>query len=201
MCLNIFFFQFWMFTKLWRIVLDGSSPIIPSRKTFSSVNGKFRAKKKKRKYVRIILPFSILHRTVASPRESLAVGGKRLPSISDQQQQQQQQQLPWEECSQFDSTKLHCNLFWILWFPPAVKTHFHSRKFSTDRNFSENIIVKSQLQNFFPTENLCRPITFYKIFLSAENFPEWKLALTLDHWRSCREGLRLEGGVFIKQLR
>jgi hypothetical protein len=103
------------------------------------------------------LPFSILHRTVASPRESLAVGDKRLPSISDQQQQQQQQQLPWEECSQFDSTKLHCNLFWILWFPPAVKTHFHSRKFSTDRNFSENIIVKSQLQNYFPTENLCRP--------------------------------------------
>jgi hypothetical protein len=54
--------------------------------------------------------------------------------------------------------------------------NFHSRKTSTDRKFSENIIVlrveNFQLQIFFPTENLCRPITFYKNFLSAKNFPE-----------------------------
>ena len=62
----------------------------------------------------------------------------------------------------------------------AIKAHFHQVKknFHADRKFSENIIVKSfQLQNFFPTENLCRPITFYKIlflrkiFLSAGNGP------------------------------
>ena len=38
----------------------------------------------------------------------------------------------------------------------SLKAHFHSRKISTDRKFSENII---------------------EIFLSAENFPEWKWAL------------------------
>jgi hypothetical protein len=27
-----------------------------------------------------------------------------------------------------------------------------------------------QLQNFFPTENLCRPITFYKIFFPLKIF-------------------------------
>jgi hypothetical protein len=41
----------------------------------------------------------------------------------------------------------------------SLKAHFHSRKISTDRKFSENIIVLKvenfQLQNFFPTENLC----------------------------------------------
>jgi hypothetical protein len=51
------------------------------------------------------------------------------------------------------------------------KARFHSRKISTDRKFPENIILKVenfQLQkDFFPTENLCRPITFYKIFLSG----------------------------------
>jgi hypothetical protein len=77
------------------------------------------------------------------------------------------------------------------------KTHFHSRKFSTDRKFSENIIVKSWkiykyqnffLQNFFPTENLCRPITFYKfffprkIFLSGNN---WPLVLTRSGCEKC----------------
>jgi hypothetical protein len=54
-----------------------------------------------------------------------------------------------------------------------VKAHFNSRKFSTDRKFSENIIVKTenfQLQNFFTTENLCRPITFYKFFFSRKIF-------------------------------
>ena len=29
-----------------------------------------------------------------------------------------------------------------------------------------------QLQNFFPTENLCRPITFYKIFFLRKIFLE-----------------------------
>jgi hypothetical protein len=53
---------------------------------------------------------------------------------------------------------------------PLIKAYFHSRKISTDRKFSENDkmsllkVENFQLQNFFPTENLCRPITFYKIF-------------------------------------
>jgi hypothetical protein len=52
---------------------------------------------------------------------------------------------------------------------PLISTQI-SRKMSTERKFSENVIVKS----------LCRPITFYKIFFSvAENFPEWKWALTI----------------------
>jgi hypothetical protein len=55
----------------------------------------------------------------------------------------------------------------------VVKAHFHLRKISTDRKFSENIIVKVenfQLQIFFPTESLCRPITFYKIFFPRKIF-------------------------------
>ena len=32
-----------------------------------------------------------------------------------------------------------------------VKAHYHSRKISTDRKFSDNIIENFQLQNFFPT--------------------------------------------------
>jgi hypothetical protein len=62
-----------------------------------------------------------------------------------------------------------------IFFPPLahiprVKTLFHSSKISTDRKFSENVIVKSwkfSTSNFFPTENLFRPIEFYKIPLKA----------------------------------
>ena len=55
-----------------------------------------------------------------------------------------------------------------------IKAHLHSRKISTDRKFSENIILKVenfQLQNFFQTENLCRAITFYKICFLRKIFP------------------------------
>jgi hypothetical protein len=49
-------------------------------------------------------------------------------------------------------------------------------KFPRAENFPKMLLLKVenfQLQNFFPTENLCRPITFYKIF-----FPR-KWAFTL----------------------
>jgi hypothetical protein len=53
------------------------------------------------------------------------------------------------------------------------KVHFHSGESSTDRKFSENIIVKSwkfPTSKLFPTENLCRPITFYKFFFPRKIF-------------------------------
>jgi hypothetical protein len=59
---------------------------------------------------------------------------------------------------------------------PLIKAYFHSRKISTDRKFSENDkmsllkVENFQLQNFFPTENLCRPITFYKFFFPRKFF-------------------------------
>ena len=52
----------------------------------------------------------------------------------------------------------------------AFKAHFHSRKISTDRVFSENIIVKSLIFSIFSTKNLCRPIIFYKIFFPRKIF-------------------------------
>jgi hypothetical protein len=65
----------------------------------------------------------------------------------------------------------------------SVKAHFHSRKISTDRKFSENIIVKSwkfptskffSRRKIFPSAN-----HILQYFLSAENFPECKWALRL----------------------
>jgi hypothetical protein len=53
------------------------------------------------------------------------------------------------------------------------------RLISTEENFprTENFpkisllkVENFQLQNFFPTENLCRPITFYKIFFLRKIF-------------------------------
>jgi hypothetical protein len=44
---------------------------------------------------------------------------------------------------------------------------------STEEKFPriENLKVENfQLQHFFPTENLCRPITFYKIFFLRKIF-------------------------------
>ena len=56
----------------------------------------------------------------------------------------------------------------------------HLRPISTQENFprTENFpkisllkVENFQFQNFFPTENLCRPITFYKIFFLWKIFP------------------------------
>jgi hypothetical protein len=61
-----------------------------------------------------------------------------------------------------------------------VKAHFHARKFSTDRKSSENIIVKSwkfSLQNIFSDKKFVSANHILQIFLSAENFLEWKWAL------------------------
>ena len=56
----------------------------------------------------------------------------------------------------------------------------HLRPISTPENFprTENVpkmtllkVENFQFQNFFPTGNLCRPITFYKIFFLLKIFP------------------------------
>jgi hypothetical protein len=54
-----------------------------------------------------------------------------------------------------------------------VKAHFHSREFSTDRRFSENIFVKIenfQLQKFFYDIKFVSANHILQIFLFAENF-------------------------------
>ena len=59
----------------------------------------------------------------------------------------------------------------------SVKVHFHSRKFSTDRTFSENIIVKSwkfSTSKFFSDWKFVSANHILQIFLFAENFLEWK---------------------------
>jgi hypothetical protein len=46
-------------------------------------------------------------------------------------------------------------------------------KFPWTENFQKISLLKVenfQLQNFFPTENFGRPITFYKIFFLRKNF-------------------------------
>jgi hypothetical protein len=75
----------------------------------------------------------------------------------------------------------------VFYFPlniqDTVKGHFHSRKISTDRKFSENIIVS---KNFFRLKNLYRPITFYKIFFLRKIFLRGNGPLDLSqygHWR------------------
>jgi hypothetical protein len=58
-------------------------------------------------------------------------------------------------------------------FLRGFKAQLHSRKMSTDRAFSENIIVKSQTfstSKFVFDGYLCRPITFYKIFFLRKIF-------------------------------
>jgi hypothetical protein len=67
----------------------------------------------------------------------------------------------------------------------ALKAHFHSRKFSTDRKFSENIIVKSwkfSTSEIFSHRKFVSANHILQNFLSAENFPEWKLTVVeMDH--------------------
>jgi hypothetical protein len=50
---------------------------------------------------------------------------------------------------------------------------FTQENFPRTENFPKISLLKGenfQLQNFFPTENLCRPITFYKIFFLRKIF-------------------------------
>jgi hypothetical protein len=63
-----------------------------------------------------------------------------------------------------------------------IKAHFHWRKISTDRKFSENAIVKSWkflTSKFFPQGKFVSANHIIQNFHSAENFPEWKRALRL----------------------
>jgi hypothetical protein len=53
------------------------------------------------------------------------------------------------------------------------KAYFHSRQFSTDRKFSENIIV-SLTSKFFSDQKFVSANHILQIFLSAENVLEWK---------------------------
>jgi hypothetical protein len=52
-------------------------------------------------------------------------------------------------------------------------------KFPRTENFPKMSLLKVeifQLQNFFPTENLCQPIKSYKIFFPRKIFCPWKCA-------------------------
>jgi hypothetical protein len=51
----------------------------------------------------------------------------------------------------------------------SLEAHFHSRKISTDRKFSENIVKSS---NFFSDVKFVSANHILQNFLSAENFPE-----------------------------
>ena len=64
--------------------------------------------------------------------------------------------------------------------PPKV--HFHSRKISTDRKISENIIVKSwkfSTSKFFSDGKFLSASHILQNFLSAGNFPQWQWTLTM----------------------
>ena len=71
------------------------------------------------------------------------------------------------------------------------------RAISTQENFpwTENFpkisllkVENFQLQNFFPTENLCRPIIFHKLFFPRKIFlsgNNWPLVLTRSSCEKC----------------
>ena len=70
-----------------------------------------------------------------------------------------------------------------VWYNDSFKAHFHSRKISTDRKFSENIIVKSwkfSTSKYFSDVKFVSANQILQNFLSAEHFPEWKWALRLS---------------------
>jgi hypothetical protein len=52
--------------------------------------------------------------------------------------------------------------------PFPLKKNFHGQKIFRKYNCSK--VENFQLQNFFPTKNLCRPITFYRIFFLRKIF-------------------------------
>jgi hypothetical protein len=68
-------------------------------------------------------------------------------------------------------------------FSILVPAQTRTRPISTQEKFPKILlkVENFQLQNFFQTENLCRPITFYKIlflqkiFLSGKNLNQLKI--------------------------
>jgi hypothetical protein len=65
----------------------------------------------------------------------------------------------------------------------TFKAHFHSRKISTNGQFSENIIVKSwkfSTSKIFSDGKFVSANHILQNFLSAENFPERKWAFSDD---------------------
>ena len=71
----------------------------------------------------------------------------------------------------FRESKVPCKR---LSFPLQVLTPISTQEnFPRTENFPKISLLKVenfQLQNFFPTENLCRPITFYKFFFPRKIF-------------------------------
>jgi hypothetical protein len=55
-----------------------------------------------------------------------------------------------------------------VFFPFPLKKNFHGEKIF--RKYHCLKVENFQLQNIFPTENLCQPITFYKIFFLRKIF-------------------------------
>jgi hypothetical protein len=86
----------------------------------------------------------------------------------------------WEDCFRFNFAKER-------WFSPGtpillcckgpfpLNQNFHGQNLFRKYHCVENF----QLQIFFSNENLCRPITFYKIFLLQKIFPSGNEPL---HW-------------------
>jgi hypothetical protein len=69
-------------------------------------------------------------------------------------------------------TRLPDPLNWSCLEQTRIKAHFHSFH-SRKIMYLKNVIAKSWkvwTSNFFPAENLCRPITFYKIFFLRKIF-------------------------------
>jgi hypothetical protein len=74
------------------------------------------------------------------------------------------------------------------------KTHFHSRKISTDRKFSKNIVKswKFSTSKFFSDGKFVSANHLLQNFLSAENFPEWKKFEPAQNWRE-RHSMQIYG--------
>jgi hypothetical protein len=86
-----------------------------------------------------------------------------------------------------------CSLI-CMFLQCPVKAHFHSGKNSTDRKFSENIIVKSwkfSTSKFFSDGKFVSANHILQNFLSAENFLEWKW--TFKSWKFSTSKLFSDG--------
>jgi hypothetical protein len=80
----------------------------------------------------------------------------------------------------FDRT-IKSKLIKTIYFLDRFKAHFHSRKISTDRKFSGNVIFNSwkfSTLQFFSNVKFVSANHISQNFLSVENFPEWKWAFT-----------------------
>jgi hypothetical protein len=73
------------------------------------------------------------------------------------------------------------HVLFSIYFLDRFKAHFHSRKISTDRKFSGNVIFNSwkfSTLQFFSNVKFVSANHISQNFLSVENFPEWKWAFT-----------------------